>query len=155
MKPRLDATSADVDYFNPFQLRRLLLLASGAASRLAEITDFEEASRLLVELSAARGEPEQDLLGIAAAPATSLKELRRIKNLAKRMLDDAPQAAQAAAARLLYHVAVAAAFGRCAVDISSRPLAGRQVMYERLALVFSGQPIANVFRHAADRIARL
>jgi len=150
----LDPTNRDVDYFSQSQLKRLLILASGSTSRLPEINDIDEVSRLIAMLCARQGDTEPDLVAKAAAGTTSVEELRHIKDRAKRLLDDACGPMQGAAARLLYHVAVAAALGRTGVDISSRPIANRRLMYERLRLTFWGHPVADVFRLAADRISR-
>lgn len=71
------------------------------------------------------------------------------------MLDGATNDGESAAARLLYHLAVAAAVGHHNVDISTRPKGERRLIYERLALGFAGHTAAGVFRRAADRVTSM
>jgi hypothetical protein len=154
VKSSLDPTSVDVDYFSPPQLKRLLILASGSSEFFTDASDLKEVGRLLAESCKRSGESGERLLERAAAPTTTVVELRRIKELAKKLLDEAKAPHHREASRLLYHVAVAAAFGRLGKDISTRPLGERRLLYERIAIVFSGHPLGQLFRRAVERASQ-
>ena len=151
MKPPLDPLSANIDGISQPQLRRLLLLASGSSSRLADVDDLDDARQQIEVLLARLGIAEINPLAEAVAAGTSLDELRRIKDVAKRLLSRAETPGEQAAARLLYHVAVATAFGRDATEISSAAMAQRSLLYERLALVFAGDAVGEAFHQAVLR----
>jgi hypothetical protein len=154
VKPQLGETTSAVDTFSPLQLRRLLVLAAGGDIEEPEI-DADDISTLLVAPCRRRGESAQVLIDAVVAPGTPVVELGRIKDLAKRMLDDAADATEREAARLLYHLAVASALGHHGEDISTRPKLERRLLYERLALTFAGHAASQVFRQAADRLASI
>lgn len=151
MKPPLDPLSADVGDMTTPQLRRLLVLASGASSRLSEVTDLDEVRRDLARALEDAGEAPGDLLHVVTDPATTVTALRAVKGLAKRLLDRTAGSRPGASARFLYHAAVAAAFGRHGISISTQPMANRRLLYERLALAHAGSPVGAVFGEAARR----
>ena len=151
-KPSLSVSGTDVGDVNARGLRRVLMLAFGSPSDSVDIHDPDEAGRLLREICTRQADSANILLELAAAPGTPLEDLRFIKELAKRLLKAANSSREAEAARLLFHVAVAAALGRFHIDMSSRPIADRILLYERLAIVFSGHQVGDVFRCAADGI---
>jgi hypothetical protein len=151
VKPLLGPTTTEFDAFSALQIRRLLTLALGAAPLSGDVQDPVHAGRLLAVMLRERGGTDERLLEVVAAPGTSLKELRRIKDLAKELLESASGADDRDAVRLLYHAAVAAALGGRGVDISTRPLETRRAIYRRLAEAFIEHPLGAIFTRAADR----
>ena len=152
-KASAPVSGADIDSVNALGLRRILLLAFGSPSVTVDIHDPDDVGRLLRDLCVRRAESAASLLDVAAAKTTPLEDLRFIKELAKRLLKNAPHSAgEAEAVHLLYHVAVAAAISRFRVDMSRSSPADRSLLYERLGIVFAGHPIGDVFRAAAGRI---
>ena len=133
------------------QLKTLLMVAADAhldnPISTAKAADIE---RLLDEMSGDSG--PRELLALAAKETTSVEELIRIKELAKKWAADAADDPHRDAARLLYHVAVAAAFVHHAAAISGRPLRKQLLLYEKFADAWTGHPIARVFREAAMRL---
>jgi hypothetical protein len=97
--------------------------------------------------------PYVDLLDQAAKATTTVQELTGIKEQAKGFLKDAPDTCHRDAARLLYHVSVAAAFVRHGAAISGRPLRKQQDLYAKFAATWAGHPIGELFREAARRVA--
>jgi hypothetical protein len=107
-----------------------------------------DVERLLSEMPGSR----EGLLATAATDTTSVEELVRIKELAKAWAGDAVDSPHRDAARMLYHLAVAAAFVHHAAAISGRPLRKQQLLYETFADAWTGHPIGRVFRQAATRL---
>jgi len=97
--------------------------------------------------------PHKELLETAAHEATSVQELTRIKESAKVLMKQAEEGPEREAAQLLYHLAVAAAFVRHGAEISGRPMRKQQALYERFAATWADQPIGELFREAAARVA--
>ncbi len=143
------------DEVNARGLKRVLMLAHGSPSDSVDIHDPAEAGRLLRDVCVRQADSANGLLELAAGPGTPLEDLRFIKELAKRLLKSANSSREAEAARLLFHLAVAAAIGRLRIDMSSRPIADRVLLYERLAIVFSGHRVGDVFRVAAHEIRQI
>ena len=137
------------------QVKALLIVASesGSQSPLPSIANLSTVERLLTEMSRT---PDSDanMLETATKQTTSVQELTRIKGLAKTLMKAADDSQHLEAARLLYHVSVAAAFVHHDVAISGRPMHKQQFQYERLADTWSGHPIGQLFREAAARVAR-
>jgi hypothetical protein len=106
--------------------------------------------RLLADMSGNRG--DRELLATAAQDTTTVEELVRIKELAKAWASEAVDGPHRDAARLLYHLAVAAAFVHHAAAISGRPLRKQQRLYETFADAWTGHSIGRVFREAATRL---
>ncbi len=149
-KSSLNVSGADVNGANAVGLRRVLLLAFGSPSVTVEIQDPADADRLLRELCTRWAESAQGLLDLAVGQKTALDDLRFIKELAKRLLKAPHSSQEAEAARLLYHLAIAAGLSRFHIDMGASEIADRFLLYERLGIVFSGHPIGDVFRRAAD-----
>ena len=97
--------------------------------------------------------PHKELLETAAHEATSVQELTRIKESAKVLMKQAEEGPEREAAQLLYHLAVAAAFVRHGAEISGRPMRKQQALYERFAATWADQPMGELFREAAARVA--
>jgi len=137
------------------QVKALLIVASesGSQSPLPSIANLSTVERLLTEMSRT---PDSDanMLETATKQTTSVQELTRIKGVAKALMKEANDNQRLEAARLLYHVSVAAAFVHHDVAISGRPMHKQQFQYERLADTWSGHPIGQLFREAAARVAR-
>ena len=153
-KPPLDRTHSDLVSLTTPQLKRLLLLASASSALLDEPDNPTEVRRLLAELSTHSGQSGELLLDRVMAPTTPLSALYQIKDLAKQLANESSESAHGEAAKLLYHVVVAAAYGRRGVDISSRPLPERMRIYRRLAVVFHDSAIGDVFRRAVSHAQR-
>lgn len=109
-----------------------------------------EAQRLLEELGEAIGEPCRGIIARAALEETALDDLREIKELAKRFAARAADRQQREAAVFLYHLAVAAAYGRYREHISSESLKRQQDTYRRLARLFRGEAAAVIFELASS-----
>ena len=137
------------------QVKALLIVASesGVHAPAPSIATAADAERLLAEMSPP-GVSSSNVLETAANETTSVQELTRIKELAKGLMKDAADSRHLEAARLLYHVAVAAAFVHHDAAISGRPMRKQQLLYERFAETWAGQPIGQLFREAATRVAR-
>ena len=118
--------------FTESQVKALLIAASGGEPRPAR--------------------PYFDLTERAVNDRTPLDELRRIKDQAKGLLENAPDAAHREGAQLLYHVAVVSAFVHHSAEISGRPMHKQQHVYERLAEAWSGHAIGALFREAVARV---
>ena len=138
------------------QVKALLIVASesGSQSPLPSIANVSKVERLLTEMSRTRDDSHANVLETATKQTTSVQELTRIKGLAKALMKAADDSQHLEAARLLYHVSVAAAFVHHDVAISGRPMHKQQFQYERLAETWSGHPIGQLFREAAARVAR-
>jgi hypothetical protein len=138
------------------QVKALLIVASASGSPLPlpSIANLSTVERLLTEMSRTPDDSHANVLETATKPTTSVQELTRIKGLAKALMKEADDNQHLEAARLLYHLSVAAAFVHHDVAISGRPLHKQQFQYERLAETWSGHPIGQLFREAAARVAR-
>ena len=151
----LKLSSAIIDRCTPSQLKALLALASrpqGEPTSLsAQAANPAELGRLLTELCQGQAESGELLLNAVCEAETPVEALRGIKELAKNLLVDARTEAHRNAATFLYHAAVAAAFGRYGVDISTRPISARWTLYEDLAATLAGHPLGEVFQQAVDR----
>jgi hypothetical protein len=99
-------------------------------------------------------DPYADLLDVAAQQTTLVPELMSIKERAKVLIGEAADTRHRDAATLLYHAAVAAAFVHHGAEISGRPMHKQQAVYERFAETLAGQPLGELFREAASRVAR-
>jgi hypothetical protein len=146
-----------IDQCTADQLKALLALARGplpdGQSPAPWAMRPAECAERLTELCKGDAASGELLLTTVSASETPLAVLDGIKELAKRLLKEAPGDAHRAAATLLYHAAVAAALANHGVNISSRASASRWPLYEDLSSVFADHPLRRVFRQAADRIA--
>ena len=121
----------------------------------ATVANSADLLRLLTELCSEIEQSGEVLLSTICALETPLLRLQEIKELAKTLLVDAQTEAYRAATILLYHLAVAAAFGRYGVNISSRSLDARLALYEDLATALGSDQLGNVFRRFIDRVFSL
>jgi len=97
--------------------------------------------------------PHHELIATAMNEETPVPELTRLKDTAKGLMRTAEDGQHREAAQLLYHLAVVAAFVRHGAEISGRPMHKQQIVYERFAASWAGQPIGELFRQAVSRIA--
>jgi len=97
--------------------------------------------------------PYAGLLDEAVKETTTVQELAALKEQAKGFLKEPADRRHRAAATLLYHVAVAAAFVRHGAQISGRPMRKQQPLYQQFADTWAGHPIGQLFREAARRAA--
>ena len=145
------STRAQLESLTGSQVKALLMVAADphldGATSAPNAADVE---RLLADMSGSRS--PRELLATAANETTSVEELVRIKELAKAWAGDAVDGPHRDAARLLYHVAVAAAFVHHGAAISGRPLRKQQLLYETFADAWTGHSIGRVFREAATRV---
>jgi hypothetical protein len=150
-----DWTRARLMALTGAQLKALLLVASGPGLRspVSASGDTAVIERLLADMSRAHGTPGSGLLERAASETTPVQELIRIKELAKALAREAEGRSHRTAARLLYHVAVAAAFVHHAATISGRPMGKQQELYGKFAASWAGHTIGRLFREAATRVA--
>lgn len=139
-------TSARLASLDGSRVKALLLVALESSAQFGETPDEKaaEAGRLLGSSA--------DLLETAAAEATPVQELIRIKDQAKVLMRDAPDDPRRDAARLLYHVTVAAAFVRHGAAISGRPMRKQLRLYEQFAEVWAGHTFGRLFGEAAARV---
>src|SRR5262249_7062133 len=86
------------------------------------------------------------LIAAILDPATSVGGLENVRRHAGELIKRAENMTQKAAAELLYHAAVAAAYGRHGANIASRPIEARRVLYDRLATLLGPGPLGDVFR---------
>ena len=128
-------------------MKALLLVALESAAQSEEPRRREGARRPGGCLA-----PAQMLLETAAAATTPVQELIRIKDQAKVLMKEALDAPQRDAARLLYHVTVAAAFVHHGAAISGRPMPKQLRLYERFAGAWAGHAFGRLFDEAAARV---
>jgi hypothetical protein len=118
----------------------------------AVVKDRAELNRLLTELCAGTKESGEVLLGTVASRETPIEILQGTKEMAKALMAEASSDAHRAAATLLYHAAIAAAFARFGANISSVASESRVALYEDLSSAFGADPLGDLFREAADRL---
>lgn len=145
MKGSLGATDSEFGSLTPDQIRRLLALATASSAALTDPETVDEADSLLAELLATTNRPVERLFDMACADGTPLMRLRSLKDLAKELTVAAQDPSHREAATLLYHLVVAAAYLRFSVNISSRPLAERESIYQYYAALHSGSGIGDIF----------
>ena len=145
-----------IDRCTPSQLKALLALAaerSGHDTSLpARVANRDELLRLLTEACDGAEESGEVLLATTCDEHTPLEALRGIKEMAKTLLAEAATEAHRTAATCLYHLALAAAFARYGVNISTRVLETRLALYEDLATALGDSLPGKVFREAIDRL---
>ena len=135
------------------QVKALWLVASDAHlldSDWAKTT-AARTNRRLARMTRIVGEPMRDALGTLLDAATPVRELCRIKELAKSLIRQAPNRQCRNDATLLYHLAVAAAFVHHDTAISARPSRKQLPLYDMFADTWDGHPIGLLFREAAAR----
>jgi hypothetical protein len=150
-------TRTPLDRCSASQLRDLLGLGvaenESPTSLPAEAGNTAEVARLLTGLLSEE-RSGQVLLDAVSEPDAPLEALRQIKDVAKRLLEEARTEPQRNAARVLYHAAIAAAYAGHSENISSLPIGPRMFLYEDLAAVLSGKPLGAVFRRAVERASQ-
>jgi hypothetical protein len=129
-------TTANLESLSGSQVKALLRVAS--ESPLADV------EHLLGE--------HAELLATAMEQTTPVQELTRIKDIAKVLIENAEDGARREAARLLYHVSVAAAIVRHGAAISGRPMQKQRPVYQSLAAAWGGSTIGQLFDEAAARV---
>jgi hypothetical protein len=147
--------TARLESLSGSQVKALLMVASESREPSVEALKkgAAEDEALLDEMSRAHAGSNAGLLDKASNESTDVAELTRIKNLAKELIKEAGDSRQREAARLLYHVAVAAAFVHHARSISGRPVEKQQLLFDRLAVTWAGHTIGRLFTEAAARSA--
>lgn len=108
---------------------------------------------IALEPAAIGDAPYAEALERAAAAETTVAELVGIKDAAKQLIESAPDRDRREAARVVYYAAVAAAFVRHGVLISSRAMSKQRPVFERLANMLRSDPLRVLFRDAAARIS--
>lgn len=150
-------TSATLDQCTLSQLKGLLSVVleekNECFSLPAQATAPAIAARLLDELLPEGGPTGANLLEIVSYETTRLDKLLEVKNLAKLLVDKADTDRHRNAAILLYHAAIAAAYGRERVNLSSRPIESRLSLYDDLALALRRSPLGKVFRQSVEHAA--
>ena len=151
----MDPTSTGMRSLTAVRMRALLLAAlESPAEDGTHLDRAAGASRMLAALGRRVGAPGEGLLEDAMAPAASVPDLVRIKEAAKVLLAKAERRDDRDAAVLLYLVAVAAAFARYGIEISSQPVDDQRERYEYLATRHAGFAIGDLFRRAVDRMRK-
>jgi hypothetical protein len=119
------------------------------------LTESQVKALLMVASKSRRQSPAPyaGLLDRAANETTTVEELAGFKEQAKGFLATASDGRHREAATLLYHLAVAAAFVRHGASISGRTMHKQQKLYEKFAATWGGDPIGQLFREAARRVA--
>jgi hypothetical protein len=132
------------------QLRRLISLANQRPQTteavIPRLADPTELAILLDEIAPAAVLIGDRLVSAVLDPATPLEGLETVRREARELIKRAQSVTQRAAAELLYHAAVAAAYVRHGANIASRPIDIRRTLYERLAGLLSSGPVADIFR---------
>jgi hypothetical protein len=148
MTDRIDSV---VTGASAIQLRRLISLANErpqtTESVIPRLSDPTELAVLLDEIIGATAADSSRLVGAVLDPATSLAELESIHQRARDLIKRAQNVEQQAAAELLYHATVAAAYTRHRVNIAKRPIEARRMLYQRLAALLGSGPLANIFQN--------
>ncbi len=148
-------TSTILDHCTPAQLKALLTLAAGPGEERTQppwqgLTP-EDLTRLLSDLLTSQAGSGGLLLATVLSSETPVEALSGVKDLAKKFVEAPKSKAHHAAATILYHVTVAAAFAWHGKNISSRPIHTRCALYEDLATAFPEHPLSRVFRKAVER----
>ncbi len=146
-------TGISLERLNVTQLKTLLGLATipERAGESLQVAESARLSALLTELCHNEGRSGDLLLTTVCDPATALEVLRGIKELAKRLLAEAPTDAHRNAATVLYHAAIAAGVAHHGTNMSSRPLDARLPLYEDLAATLAGERLGLIFHAAVER----
>ena len=144
----------DEDWLVTSRVKDLLLAALESPIGLngSSLHSAADASSRLAALGRRLGAPGAGLLEQATAPTVTVPDLIGIKQAAKVLIQGAEQDEEREAAALLYHVAIAAAFCRFALDVSGRPVKARRERSEQLAAQFSGFALGEIFREAVLKI---
>jgi hypothetical protein len=137
------------------RLRELLALAVDRPSEYASLlARAKQVDGLEVVLADALGTADvaTQMLTDLRTPGTAIETLLAIRDRAKALINGEIENAGREAATLVYHAATAAAIGRHGINLSSVPPESRLPLYEDLATVLANDPLAAVFREAADHV---
>ena len=144
-----------LDHLTRGQLAALLELAEDAArshSSLPElVTRIPDMLSRLAILHIEDGRDGESVLADLLWPATGLDSIRHAKELIKRGAQSAAEEGSRACWTLLYHVAIAAAYARHGVNISSHSIESRLGLYEDIAATTPNTEIGQAFRAALER----
>jgi hypothetical protein len=145
----------DLSGVEPSKLSALLRLAAPEArsreglvgllrepSRLREVLDAIEVDGLRFGVAG---------LALVTAGAPEMPALVELKDRAKRARAGSTEPHARDACLILYHAAIAAAFGAHGENISSRPLEDRLPAYADMAEMLPPGPLRAVFTRARDR----
>jgi hypothetical protein len=124
-------------------------LVGGSLAGLA-VHSAELMTRLLT-LSSQDPEPGDLLLRMASCADTSVEALSAIKDRAKVYLERSRTPEDRAASTLLYHTAIAAAYGFHGATISSRGIRPYLALYDDLAAALGDESLKTPFARAAAR----
>jgi uncharacterized membrane protein len=152
MTDKLEALVAGA---STLQLRRLVSLAAdGPVSVENIIPVLAEPRELALRLSGI-GQPAgadgTALVATVLDERASLDDLRSVHRAARSLIEKAEGPVERAAAELLYHAAVAAAFARHRAGIAERPIEQRRDLYAGLASQLGSGPLAQLFALAVDK----
>lgn len=132
------------------QLRRLISLADERPQTteavIPRLADPTELAILIDEIRPASTPAGDHLIAGVLDPGTGLGTFEATRRTARDLVEEAQNVKQRAAAELLYHAAVAAAYAQHGTNIASRPIEARQSLYVRLARLLGSGPIADLFR---------
>jgi hypothetical protein len=132
------------------QLRRLISLANERPQTteavIPRLADPTELAILLDQIAPASAAVGDRLVAAVLDPATPLAGLEIAHREARELIKRAQSVTERAAAELLYHAAVAAAYARHKENIASRPIETRRTLYARLAGLLNAGPLADLFR---------
>jgi len=142
--------------FSAVQTHRLLGLASLPDDQdqnwLIEAGDRDLLAVLLTDMCSESGPSGTALIQAVCAPDASIEDLRKVKDLAKRLALDARDQRHRGAAGLLYHLAMASAFGYHEVNLSSIGAAPPVHLYRELVEGISDDALVAVFEKAVGRL---
>lgn len=138
------------------QTQRLLALAAIPADQehswLIEAGDSHLLAMLLTGMCSESGQSGMALIEAVCAPDTTIEVLRGVKDLAKKLAMDAKDQRRRGAAGLLYHLAMASAFGYHQINLSSIGAAAPVHLYRELVEGISDDALVTVFEKAIERL---
>src|SRR5579864_3396590 len=138
------------------QTQRLLALASLPADQdqswLIEAGDSDLLAMLLTDMCSESGQSGRELIEAVCGPDSTVEVLRGVKDLAKRLAMNARDQRRRGAAGLLYHLAMASAFGYHQVNLSSIGAAPPVHLYRELVEGISDDALVTVFEKALEHL---
>ena len=145
--------SALIEGCSASQLKALLALGAADTGQPLPVQGmpYDEFQQLLSDQCQYLAESGPQLLCQVCAENTPIETLRNIKDLAKYLIAGAKTDAQRTAVTILYHAAIAAAYGSHGINLSSRSIEARLELYLDLADASRDNPLGQVFDSAVDR----
>jgi hypothetical protein len=140
----------------PSGLRNLLGLAAGESGQTSlpaavrSLADLDERVRAALQV-VSPGAPSVDAMFNADV---KVERLRQVKNLAKHGFERAGTGEEQVAIMLLYHAAIASAYGFHGEQISTRPMETAIELYDDLGNVLRSHPLGVAFRTSVERFHR-